>query len=172
MQMQVPGLGVESELQLPAYITATPDLSCICDLHHSSWHRRILNPLSKARDRTCNLMVPSRICFHCAIMGTPLPSSCFLFSFFLFFHSSLSLSLPFLSVCLFLGPRQQHMLVPRLRVQSELQLIQDRSSFFSFLPFFFLSSLPYPFHSFSLFLSSFSSTPSLHSFLPMEITCF
>ena len=29
------GLGVESELQLPAYTTATPDLSHICDLHRS-----------------------------------------------------------------------------------------------------------------------------------------
>ena len=37
---QVPRLGVESELQLPAYTTATamPDLSCICDLHHNSQH--------------------------------------------------------------------------------------------------------------------------------------
>ena len=33
--MEVPGLGVKSDLQLPAYATATatPDLSCICDLH-------------------------------------------------------------------------------------------------------------------------------------------
>ena len=30
-------------------------------LHHSSWQRRILNPLSKGRERTRNLMVPSRI---------------------------------------------------------------------------------------------------------------
>ena len=30
-------------------------------LHHNSRQRRILNPLSKARDRTRNLMVPSRI---------------------------------------------------------------------------------------------------------------
>ena len=31
--------GVESELQLPAYITATamPDPSHVCHLHHSSW---------------------------------------------------------------------------------------------------------------------------------------
>ena len=45
--MEVPRLGVESELQPPAYTTATAmlDPSCICDLH-----RRILNPLSKARD--------------------------------------------------------------------------------------------------------------------------
>ena len=41
--------------------TAIPDLSCICQLHHSSRQHRILNPLSKAKDRTRNLMVPSRI---------------------------------------------------------------------------------------------------------------
>ena len=37
--MEVPKLGVESELQLQAYATATemPDLTHICDLHHSSW---------------------------------------------------------------------------------------------------------------------------------------
>ena len=29
--------------------TATPDPSCICDLCHSLWQRRILNPMSKAR---------------------------------------------------------------------------------------------------------------------------
>ena len=29
----------------------------------SSWQHQILNPLSEARDRTCNLMVPSRIRF-------------------------------------------------------------------------------------------------------------
>ena len=61
--MEVPRLGVQSELQLPAYTraTATPDPSHVCDLYHSSWQCRILNPLSKGRDRTCNLMVPSRI---------------------------------------------------------------------------------------------------------------
>ena len=31
----------------------------------------ILNLLSEARDRTHNLMVPGRIRFRCAIMGTP-----------------------------------------------------------------------------------------------------
>jgi len=62
--MEVPRLGVESELWLPAHATATarPDLSHIYDLHHSSQQRWILNPLSKARDRTCNVMVASRIC--------------------------------------------------------------------------------------------------------------
>ena len=48
--MEVPRLGVESELQLPAYTTATatPDPSCICDLCCSLWPCWILNPLSKA----------------------------------------------------------------------------------------------------------------------------
>ena len=32
---------------------------------------RILHPLSEARDRTHILMVPSRIRFHCAMVGTP-----------------------------------------------------------------------------------------------------
>ena len=38
------------------------DRSRVCNLHHSSRQRRIVNPLSKGRDRTRNLMVPSRIC--------------------------------------------------------------------------------------------------------------
>ena len=39
--MEVPRLGDESELQMLAYTTAiaTPDLSCICDSHHSSQQR-------------------------------------------------------------------------------------------------------------------------------------
>ena len=39
-------LGVESELQPPAYTTATtpPDLSRVCDLHHSSWQLWIPQP--------------------------------------------------------------------------------------------------------------------------------
>ena len=52
--MEVLRLGLELELQLLAYTTATAtqDLSHVCDLHHRSWQRWILNPLSKARDRT------------------------------------------------------------------------------------------------------------------------
>ena len=52
--MEVPRLGVESELHLPAYTTATAtqDPNCIFDLHHSSRQHRILNPLSEARGRT------------------------------------------------------------------------------------------------------------------------
>ena len=48
-----------------------PDPSCICDLHHSSRQCQIFNPLGKARVRTHNLVVPSRIRFHWATMGTP-----------------------------------------------------------------------------------------------------
>ena len=64
--MEVPRLGVKLELQLPAYATATAtqDPSHICDLHHSSQQCRILNPLSKATDRTRVLMDPSQIPYH------------------------------------------------------------------------------------------------------------
>ena len=48
------GLENESELQVPAYTTATaaPDPSRVCDLHHSSQQCQTLKPLSKARDGT------------------------------------------------------------------------------------------------------------------------
>ena len=71
--MEVPGLGVESELQLPAYTTATvtPDLSHNYKLHHSSWQGQILNPLSEDRDGTRILMDSSQIHFCCATKGTP-----------------------------------------------------------------------------------------------------
>ena len=48
--MEVPMLGIESELQLWAYTTATAmqDRSHICDLYHSLWQCWILNPLRKA----------------------------------------------------------------------------------------------------------------------------
>ena len=56
--MDVPRLGVELELQLPAYATATekPDLSCVSSLHRSLRQRQILNPLSEARDGTLVLI--------------------------------------------------------------------------------------------------------------------
>ena len=55
--MELPRLGVESKLQLPATATATttftdpatPDLSRLYDLHHSSRQCQILNPLSEGR---------------------------------------------------------------------------------------------------------------------------
>ena len=54
LHMEVPRLGLESELQLLANATATANqnLSHICDLYHSSWEHQILNPLSEARDQT------------------------------------------------------------------------------------------------------------------------
>ena len=56
--MEVPRLVAESELQLPAYTTATAmqDPSCDLNLHLSSRQHRILNPMTEARDRTCVLM--------------------------------------------------------------------------------------------------------------------
>ena len=73
--MEVPSLGVESELQLPATATATatamPDLSCICGLHHSSGQHRILDSLSEAREQTRILMDTSRVCNLLSHMGTP-----------------------------------------------------------------------------------------------------
>ena len=55
--MEVPRPGVELELQLPAYTTATatPDPSHIFNPSHSLQQCWILNPLSEARDRTCIL---------------------------------------------------------------------------------------------------------------------
>ena len=63
LHMEVPRLGVESELQPLAYTTATAtrDPSCVFDLHHRSWQHQIHNPLSEAGDQTRNLVVPSRI---------------------------------------------------------------------------------------------------------------
>ena len=62
----MPRLGVELELQLPAYAMATAmgDLSRICNLHHSSRQCLILNPLGEARDRPRILMDPSRVHDH------------------------------------------------------------------------------------------------------------
>ena len=64
--MEVPRLGVKSELQQLAYTTATAtrDPSHVCNLHHRSRQRQILNPLSEARDRTGFLMITSQVCFR------------------------------------------------------------------------------------------------------------
>ena len=64
--VEVPRLGVQSELYLLAYTTAiaTGDPSHICNLHHSSQQHQILNPLSETSE-TMNgvLMDASQICF-------------------------------------------------------------------------------------------------------------
>ena len=64
--VEVPGLGVESQLQLPTYTTATAmqDPSHVCDLHPSSQQYWILNRLIKARDQTHVLMDTSQVCYH------------------------------------------------------------------------------------------------------------
>ena len=56
--IEVPRLRVELGLQPLAYTTATTmlDLSCVCNLHHSSRQCQILNPLSEARAQTRVLM--------------------------------------------------------------------------------------------------------------------
>ena len=62
--MEVPRLGVESELQnMPAYTTApaTTDSSHICDLCGSSEQHWIFNPLSKAKEQTSILMDTSLV---------------------------------------------------------------------------------------------------------------
>lgn len=71
--MEVPSLGDELELQLPAYTTATatPDPSHTCNLSHSLWQCQILNTLSEARDRTCLLMDTTLVLNPRATMGTP-----------------------------------------------------------------------------------------------------
>ena len=56
---EVPRLGVEWELQLPACTTATAaqDWSLVCDLHRGSQQHWILNPMSEPRDQTRVFMI-------------------------------------------------------------------------------------------------------------------
>ena len=91
--IEVPKLGVELELQPPAYIraTATPDPSRLCDLHYSSRQCQIFNPLSEARDRTHNLVFPSQI--RCCYATTGI-------AHFTFFRALLTGLLPSLFSCL------------------------------------------------------------------------
>ena len=82
------------------------------------WQCQILNPLSEARDRTCNLMVPSQISFHCTTMGTPISG--------LFYYILPCCTYPvghFDIILVFFppGPHPWCMEVPRLEVESELQ---------------------------------------------------
>ena len=72
--MEVPRLGVKSELQLPAYTIAIAG----SEPHQRSTPQlkqcQILKSLSEARDQTSNLMVPSWIYFRCATTRTPMLS--------------------------------------------------------------------------------------------------
>ena len=61
--MEIPRLGVELELHLPAYAIATamPDPSHFCGLRCSLQQYQILNPLSEAKDPALILMDTSRV---------------------------------------------------------------------------------------------------------------
>ena len=56
LHVEVPMLGVKSELQLPTYTTATAilDPSHICAPCYSLQEHQLLNPPSKARDQTAS----------------------------------------------------------------------------------------------------------------------
>ena len=71
--VEVPGLGIESELQLQAYsiATAMPDLSCVCNLCSSVWQHQVHNPRSNAKDRSCILTLLCRFSTCWATTGTP-----------------------------------------------------------------------------------------------------
>ena len=92
--MDVPRLGVQSELQLPAFATPQQlwDPSLICDLHHSLWQCQNPEPLNEARDLTHTLMDSSWIHYGCTMKGAPsyiLVSSKVLFNINLLFVLSL-----------------------------------------------------------------------------------
>ena len=72
--MEVPRLGVESELQMLAYITATAmwNLSQVCNPHWNWGQLWIHNPLSEARDGTGILMDTSWVRFCWATWELPL----------------------------------------------------------------------------------------------------
>ena len=72
--MEVPRLGIELELQLPVYTIAiaTPVLSRVCNIYHSSWQCWIPDPLNEAGDQTHILMDTSQIHLRCTTVGTPL----------------------------------------------------------------------------------------------------
>ena len=98
--MEVPRLGVKSELQLPATAIATatamPELSHVCD--PSSKQCMILNSLSKDRDQTHILMDLSWVPNPLSHNGNSLFFSFSFFLFFFFFFLLHLLSFP-LYVC-------------------------------------------------------------------------
>ena len=77
--LEVPRLGVEPELQLPAMATATaiamPDPSNICNLYLQLTVMPIVKLLSEARDQTCILMDTIWVCYCWITMGTPVQLS-------------------------------------------------------------------------------------------------
>ena len=92
---EVSGLGIKLEHQRLAYATATAmqDLTHNGDLHHTSWQRWILNPLSRARDQTHILIDANWVCYCWATTG-PNSSSFAVIIWFLFFNWSLNRNTP------------------------------------------------------------------------------
>ena len=69
--MEVPRLGVESEPQLPAYISATAAQDPhVFNPYHGSLQCWILNLLREARDQSHFLVDTNHVRFCCASMGT------------------------------------------------------------------------------------------------------
>ena len=68
--MEVPRLGVESELPLLAYTTATTTRGSEPRLRPTPQLTATPELAREARDGTRNLMVPSWIHFHCTAAGT------------------------------------------------------------------------------------------------------
>ena len=119
--MEVLGPGVELELQLLTYPTATavPDPSCICDLCRSLWQCQILNPLSGARDWVRIFIDTSQFLSWWA---TTVPTLFFTLAFQAV-QLILSLtSLLYLLFFFFLRPQLWHMEIPDQGVRLELQL--------------------------------------------------
>ena len=63
--MEIPRLGVKSELHLPDYAPSHSNVEpeLICGLHCSSQQRQIFNPPSEARDQICVVMDTSQVCY-------------------------------------------------------------------------------------------------------------
>ena len=70
--LEVPGLGVSSELHLPAYATVTQHQIWAASVTYTTSHGqcRILNPLRRDSDQTCVLMDTPRVRFLWVRKGT------------------------------------------------------------------------------------------------------
>jgi len=68
--MEIPRLGVKSELQLLDYAAVMQDSNHICNLYDSSWQNWIPDPRCKALDQTHILMNTSQIHCRYTTMGT------------------------------------------------------------------------------------------------------
>ena len=149
--MEVPRLGVESELQLQTTVTATamPDSSFICNLHHSSWQCQIFNPLSRFRDRTWVLMGSLQLSHN----GNA--------QFFVFVFFTVSL---YAETKTFLQSTTWHTVIMQmvLCIRTASVVIWPILSFLS-LPLFFIASCPLPFFCLAWFPRWFNKVHHLNS---------